>query len=481
MRTWTRGRAQRALRVVAVSGVLVLGTGVVSAAAVDPGESGSAAVVAAEVEPGAESGTEPATGQDPVAEMPTGQDPVAEPVAGTDPDEAPVEEAAPEESAPAEQVPAEEPASDESADPAPEAAAAVAPAAEQAADPVAEDVAVQADPITVDLVVSSTDFVDIDYRTPLLELVPDLTTATPTLATNPREGTVQVYGDQVNFTAARTVTVPEVSFVLLVDVDGVTYTVQVNLVVLIPPTAEDLIGYSSPGYPASMYYWAGAEWYDLYEDEYYDLEPRVISVDPVDPAVATVSISHEGQMIDFVQNTNATGPFEVAYTVEDGLGRQARGIIRVVQLPQYLDTPVSLSTEQDAAVQIDAVSIIGASPEHSFAYATGYDSELGGFSSREGGRVRELPGAKSLSYTPAAGFAGTDYLEVEVYDASGRVQTLYVTVEVTDPDVLTAPGVKTGRLATTGSTPGVGALAAGGAVLTGGGLLVLRRRMSFQD
>lgn len=481
MRTWTRGRAQRALRVVAVSGVLVLGTGVVSAAAVDPGESGSAAVVVAEGEPGAEGGTESTTGQDPVAEVPTAQDPVAEPVAGTDPDEGPVDEDAPGQSAPDvapdEQPPAEDPGSGESADPAPEAA----PAVDPAVDPAAEAVAVQAEPITLDLVVSSTDFVTIDYRTPLLELVPDMTTATPTLATNPREGTVHVYEDQVHFSAARTVTVPEVSFVLLVDVDQVTYTVQVNLVVLIPPVAEDLVGYSSPGYPASMYYWAGAEWYDLYQEAYYDLEPRVISVDPVDPAVATVSISHEGQMIDFVQNSNATGPFEVAYTVEDGLGRQARGIMRVVQLPRYLDTPVSLSTAQDTAVQIDAVSLIGASAEHAFAYATGYDLELGGFVSREGGRVRELPGAKSLSYTPAAGFTGTDYLEIEVYDGSGRVQMLDVTVEVNDPDVVTGPGVRTGRLATTGSTPGVGALAAGGAVLTGGGLLVLRRRMSFQD
>lgn len=499
MRTWTRGRAQRALRAVAVSGVLVLGTGVVSAAAVDPGESGAVATVVPG-EPGVDGGAGSATGQEPVGETPTGQEPsiesrtdegpVTDPVAGT-PQEVPVDgtapteatpdAAAPEEQAPSEeQVPSEEPAPDGAADPGVEGATDDAAEAAPAVDPVVEPAAVQAEPVTLDLVVSATDFVTIDYRTPLLGVVPDLTTATPTLASNPREGVVHVYEDQVHFTAAKTVTVPEVSFVLLVDVDGVTYPVQVNLVVLIEPVAEDLIGYTSLENPASLYYWAGAEWYDLYEDAYYELEPRVISVDPVDPAVATVSISHEGQMIDVVQNANTTGRIELGYTVEDGLGRQARGILRVEQLPQFADTQVTLSTSQDNTVQIDAVSLIGASPEHAYAYPTGYDPELGIFPSREGGRVRGLPGAKSVSYTPAAGFTGTDYLEIEVYDASGRVQSLGVTVEVASvvvigpglqigPEVKTGTDVKTVRLATTGSTPGVGALAAGGAVLTGGG------------
>lgn len=465
MRGWMR--AGRGLRVLAVTGVLVVGTGGLSAMAADvvPDDGAVVAPVAAvPVADDGAAGDAPQPGAEPATPVES-----AEPVESVEEPAEPVEPAdSGESAAPGEEAPGSATADD---------LAEATPAAVEDEDVIPGAVAPLV--VTMDpLVVAAGGAVTVDYQAVLLAADPTLSGFVPTEATAPAEGALVVDGEAVSYRATASPTTATVEFALSVDSGGLRHTVQGSAVVLALPQAQPMYAVTSPGvagiFPLDP---SWGEYTDLYTG-LPEFAPRIVAVAPIDPAVGSATITDDGWSVTFTQAQDDLRAYEFGYVVEDALGRRADGVATVQMLPRLTGTRVALTTTTGHAVSLDAMQAAGG--DHPYLWSSVADATAAG------GSVSAPWGVRQVTYTPRPGFVGTDSFTVTVWDASGQRVAVDVDVTVeaaieevtTDANLPTAPARTT--LATTGGTANGGLPAAVGALLTGGGLLLLRRRLALR-
>ncbi|WP_169164776.1 Ig-like domain-containing protein [Cellulomonas taurus] len=322
--------------------------------------------------------------------------------------------------------------------------------------------------------------ITLDYRSVLDVDLPAGTVPVPGVSAYPMEGDLSIQGETVTYTAATYPTLTALDFLLHVDVGGERYLVEVMLQVAPALEAPALWGATAPGFPVT---------FDLATQ--FDVDPssslfpaRIVAIDPIAATVGTAEIAADGQSIRFSQNDHARGYFTFGYTLEDGQGRRTTGTVNALRLPTLTPARVDLRTTVDQPVTVSAVEAAGGEPVYSYQ-RTGQISDAGG-------AVRSVD-VRTLSYTPPAGFVGTDTFRVDVVDGIGQVARVDVVVtveapaqapvppQVPVPPVAAEPVVAmagTSSLATTGADPAGGLLAVVASVVGGAGLLALRRRLT---
>ncbi|MFB9954524.1 Ig-like domain-containing protein [Cellulomonas denverensis] len=179
---------------------------------------------------------------------------------------------------------------------------------------------------------------------------------------------------------------------------------------------------------------------------------RITAIGPVDPAHGSAALDAATGQVTFTPAAGHIGAVQFPYTVT-GVGGEATGTVQVDVLPRLADAAVRVATPVDTAVVV-----------HPAAAAGGNGVAVGSTWTDPGhGTLSAPPAPHDLTYTPATGFTGQDTFVVTVTDPAGQNVRVTVTVDV-------------GVLQATGVQVGAGLAVAGAAVLAGAGLVLLRHR-----
>ena len=162
-----------------------------------------------------------------------------------------------------------------------------------------------------------------------------------------------------------------------------------------------------------------------------DIDEDVLTLSDVDAAEGTASI--QGGKLVYTPAENENGVVEVTYTVSDGNGGTATGIVSIT-INAINDAPtlepLTAVTNQNEAVTVDVVAAVVDVDEgdtHTIVSAVSTD-----------GVVTISDGV--LTYTPSEDFSGTATIDVCVQDAEGEEACTTVTVTVTYTNI--APEVE---------------------------------------
>ncbi len=223
-------------------------------------------------------------------------------------------------------------------------------------------------------------------------------------------GTVTIDGDDdVTYNPNPGYTGPDSFQVTIEDEDGGSLTITVTVFVNAPPTTTDVELSTIEG--VGVGFATGS----------VIIEPDGDDVSIVDlgtPANGTVST--DGTSITYLPNPGFSGTDSFLVTIEDSYGAQATFTVTVDVNGAPQGDDIATETEEDMAVDIDVLAGI-TDPE-------GDDLSVFDVTAPANGTVTVAGGV--VTYTPAAGFFGTDSFEVTIEDEAGNSLTITVTVTV---------------------------------------------------
>ena len=156
---------------------------------------------------------------------------------------------------------------------------------------------------------------------------------------------------------------------------------------------------------------------------------RVISA--TDPANGSVTVEDDGSLTYYAPAPGFKGPDNFDYTVSDGNGGTATATVRVTVRnapPNVRDETRTMSGDSITV----AVLANDSDPNGDTLVIADFDA-----TSAHGGTVTQQ--GDSLTYTPAAGFHGTDTVDYVVSDGDGGTDTGTLTITVTNADPDASP------------------------------------------
>jgi hypothetical protein len=131
-----------------------------------------------------------------------------------------------------------------------------------------------------------------------------------------------------------------------------------------------------------------------------------------------------GGKLTYTPAANYNGPDSFSYTISDGQGGTANGIVNVTVLP-VKDSPVAVGDA--AATTTDAKVVI--SPLANDRDPDGDTLSIAGFTQPSHGAVAGSSGG-TLTYTPAAGFNGLDSFSYTISDGQGGQATATISIAI---------------------------------------------------
>jgi|GEM_PF-6167707 len=234
-------------------------------------------------------------------------------------------------------------------------------------------------------------------------------------------GTVTIDGDTVTYTPAPGYTGPDSFEVTIEDEGGGTVTITVTVTVNAPPTATDVELSTIEG--VGVGFATGSVVIEPDGDD-------VAIVDLGTPSNGTVTT--DGSAITYTPDTGFFGTDSFLVTVEDTYGAQASFTVTVDVNGAPQGDDIATTTDEDKPVDIDVLAGI-TDPEDD-------DLEVVDVTTPSNGTVSVVGGV--VTYTPAAGFYGSDAFDVTIEDEAGNSLVITVTVTVTPaPRVILASDV----------------------------------------
>jgi VCBS repeat-containing protein len=163
-------------------------------------------------------------------------------------------------------------------------------------------------------------------------------------------------------------------------------------------------------------------------------------------ANGTVAIVSGGTAVSYKPNANYNGPDTFTYTVSDGNGGAATAAV-TVNVVSANDLPTA-GNDTATVVEDSGANTIDVLANDSFSPDVGETLTVGSVTQGAHGTVAIGPGGLSVTYTPAADYAGPDTFTYTVSDGNGGTAVATVAVDVTEDaadrlEVVTTPGVTT--------------------------------------
>ena len=169
---------------------------------------------------------------------------------------------------------------------------------------------------------------------------------------------------------------------------------------------------------------------------------RVISV--TDPANGSVTVEDDGSLTYYAPAPGFKGPDNFDYTISDGNGGTATATVRVTVRNAPPNVRGETRTMSGDSITV-AVLANDTDPNGDTLVIADFDA-----TSAQGGTVTQQ--GQSLTYTPAAGFHGTDTVDYVVSDGDGGTGTGTLTIVVTNAPPDASPDTVATEADANGST-----------------------------
>jgi VCBS repeat-containing protein len=147
--------------------------------------------------------------------------------------------------------------------------------------------------------------------------------------------------------------------------------------------------------------------------------------DATDPAKGTIQVSADGKTITYMPKNNDTGTYSFTYTISDGNGGTATATVMVTVAAGANNPPVaandSATTKASTAVTVNVLNN-DTDPDGDALTVSAIGAPAHGSVSNNG---------TSITYTPTAGYTGSDTFTYTVGDGKGGTATATVLVTVT--------------------------------------------------
>ena len=162
------------------------------------------------------------------------------------------------------------------------------------------------------------------------------------------------------------------------------------------------------------------------------------------PSHGTVAIGPGGLTVHYTPAPNYNGPDLFTYTISDGNGGTAVATVNIT-VAGANDLPTAVN-DTATAIEDGGATTINVLANDLFTPDVGETLTIVSVTQGQHGTVTIVPGNLSLTYTPAANFAGSDTFLYTISDGNGGTSIAAVVVEVTNDaadrlEVITTSGV----------------------------------------
>jgi cyclophilin family peptidyl-prolyl cis-trans isomerase len=144
----------------------------------------------------------------------------------------------------------------------------------------------------------------------------------------------------------------------------------------------------------------------------------------------TVSIINDGQQLVYTPNANFQGEDSFTYTIEDDGGNTSTATV-TIDVTDVNDDPVA-ADDSVTVVEDGANVVLDVLANDSMGDDVDEELTISSVETATNGTVTVAADGKSLVYTPAANFNGTDTFSYTLSDGRGGTDTAQVTVTVTE-------------------------------------------------